>query len=220
MMLYPKNRKTSLKAVFLPEASPLTISEYFVHGLINTLYIDGRTLDEIKEFPQMMQEAITRYKDNFAKDREIFLRMHSSYPIFNECLYLLVPAITIAQLGVSNGNYPTRDEAPQITPVIDHLVTTLAGVYFSSSRIGNGQEQQKNIRINYVNKNILIYSNTSEKIYEKGRSLVKTFEEPFETFTGLLASLPEEMKKLLCNQFSHAPRYSCEHCSDNSTTMG
>ncbi|XP_071687968.1 uncharacterized protein [Rutidosis leptorrhynchoides] len=219
MMFYPKNRKTGLKAVFLPEASPLTISEYFVHGLIDTLYIDGRTLHEIKEFPQKMQEAITRYRDNFAKDREIFLRIHSSYPIFNESLQLLVPVFTIAYLGVSNGNYPTRDEAPQITPTIDHLVTSLAGVYFSSSKIGNGPEQQENIRINYINKNILIYSNTSEKIDEKGLNLIQKFEEPFEAFTGQLALLPEDMKRLLCRHISQAPRHSCEYCSDNSTTM-
>ncbi|XP_071728727.1 uncharacterized protein [Rutidosis leptorrhynchoides] len=120
MMFYPKNRKTGPKAVFLPEASPLI---YFVHRLIDTLYIDGRTLHEIKELPQRMQEAITRYRDNFAKEREIFLRMHSSYPMFNEDQQLLVPSFTIAYLGVSNGNYPTRDEALKITPTIDHLVS-------------------------------------------------------------------------------------------------
>ncbi|XP_071699737.1 uncharacterized protein [Rutidosis leptorrhynchoides] len=219
MMFYPKNRKTSPKAVFLPEASPLTISEYFVHGLIDTLYIDGRTLHEIKELPQRMQEAITRYRDNFAKEREIFLRMHSSYPIFNEDQQLLVPSITIAYLGVSNGNYPTRDEALKTTPTIDHLVSSLAGVYFGSSKIGNGQEQQENVRINYVHKNVLIYSSTIEKIDEKGLSLINNFEEPFEAFTGQLSGLPEDIKRRLCKQISRAPRHSCEYCQEEDTFL-
>ncbi|XP_071728697.1 uncharacterized protein [Rutidosis leptorrhynchoides] len=214
MMFYPKNRRTGPKAVFLPEASPLTISEYFVHGLIDTLYIDGRTLHEIKEFPQKMQDAITRYRDNFAKEREIFLRMHSSYPIFNKDQQLLIPSFTIAYLRISNGNYPTRDEALRITPTVDHLVTSLAGVYFGSSKIGNGKEQQENVRINYIHKNILIYSSINEKIDEQGLNLINNFEEPFEAFTGQLASLPEDMKRQLCRQISKAPRHSCEYCQD------
>ncbi|XP_071728687.1 uncharacterized protein [Rutidosis leptorrhynchoides] len=209
-----KKRRTGPKAVFLPEASPLTISEYFVHGLIDTLYIDGRTLHEIKEFPQKMQDAITRYRDNFAKEREIFLRMHSSYPIFNKDQQLLIPSFTIAYLRISNGNYPTRDEALRITPTVDHLVTSLAGVYFGSSKIGNGKEQQENVRINYIHKNILIYSSINEKIDEQGLNLINNFEEPFEAFTGQLASLPEDMKRQLCRQISKAPRHSCEYCQD------
>jgi hypothetical protein len=86
--------------------------------------------------------------------------MHSSYPIFDEDSQLLVPSITFANMGISNGSKPTKDDLTHEIPTQDHLVFTLAGVYLASSHIGNGKDQKSRVRVNYASKNFVIYSLT------------------------------------------------------------
>nr|GEY90831.1 enzymatic polyprotein [Tanacetum cinerariifolium] len=62
MLFYPKNRR-----VGPPEASPMDVYDNFVHGLIDTLYIDGDNLRELQEFPPKAQGIIKGYNDLFAK---------------------------------------------------------------------------------------------------------------------------------------------------------
>ncbi|GJW65053.1 hypothetical protein Tco_0116937 [Tanacetum coccineum] len=128
-LFYPKRRRVGPKAVFLPEASPMDVYDYFVHGLIDRLYIDGDNLRELQEFPPKVQGIIKGYNDLFVKGRELYLKMHSSYPIFDKEQKLLVPSITVAQLGVSNKDYQTRDEIEHVTPTIDNLAFSLTRVF-------------------------------------------------------------------------------------------
>nr|GEW64238.1 hypothetical protein [Tanacetum cinerariifolium] len=52
MLFYPKQRRNiGPKAVFMPEASQKDIYNYYVHGLVDTIYINGETLKELQEFP-------------------------------------------------------------------------------------------------------------------------------------------------------------------------
>ncbi|GJZ79857.1 hypothetical protein Tco_0644694 [Tanacetum coccineum] len=124
MLFYPKKRRNiGPKAVFIPEASPKDVYDYYVHGLVDTVYINGETLKELQEFPPKVQSIIKGYKEIFARGRELFLKMRSSYPIFDKEQKLLVPSITVAQLGVSNKDYPDKDEKIECSPPsIDDLV--------------------------------------------------------------------------------------------------
>ncbi|GJX26413.1 hypothetical protein Tco_0232709 [Tanacetum coccineum] len=96
-LFYPKKRRgIGPKAIFFPEASPKDIHDYFIHGLIDTLYINDNNLKELQEFPLRIQSIMKSYKEVFSRERELFLRMHSSYPIFDREQKLLVPSITVA----------------------------------------------------------------------------------------------------------------------------
>ncbi|GJR86741.1 hypothetical protein Tco_0210752 [Tanacetum coccineum] len=99
MMFYPKKRETRPKAVFFPQASPKDVYDYFIHGLIDSLYFHNSNPRELQEFPPKVQNAIKVYNDHFAKGRELYLKMHSSFLIFYRERKLVVPSITIAQLG-------------------------------------------------------------------------------------------------------------------------
>ncbi|GJT89386.1 GDSL esterase/lipase-like protein [Tanacetum coccineum] len=139
MLFYPKKRKNiGPKAIFIPEASPKDIYDYYVHGLVDTLYINGNNLKEIQEFPLKVQGIIKSYKEVFSKERELFLRTHSSYPIFDREQKLLVPSITVAQLGVSNHKYPDKEEKiERTTPTMDDLAFSLSEVCrLASTKIG------------------------------------------------------------------------------------
>nr|GEY48726.1 enzymatic polyprotein [Tanacetum cinerariifolium] len=57
MLFYPKKRRNiGPKAVFMPEASPKDIYDYYVHGLVDTIYINGEALKELQEFPLKVKE--------------------------------------------------------------------------------------------------------------------------------------------------------------------
>ncbi|GJT88077.1 hypothetical protein Tco_0116936 [Tanacetum coccineum] len=120
----------------VPESSPMDVYDYFFHGLIDTLYINGDNHKELQEFPSKVQGVIKGYNDLFTKRRELYLKMHSSYPISDKEQKLLVPSMIVAQLGVSNKDYPTRDEIEHVTPTLDQLAFSLAEAFTGSSKIG------------------------------------------------------------------------------------
>nr|GEY55173.1 enzymatic polyprotein [Tanacetum cinerariifolium] len=85
MLFYPKKKRDIRpKVVFMPEASPKDIYDYYVHGLVDTIYINGETLKELQEFSLKVQGIIKGYKEIFAKGRELFLKIRSSNPIFDK----------------------------------------------------------------------------------------------------------------------------------------
>ncbi|CAI9270897.1 unnamed protein product [Lactuca saligna] len=141
MGFYPVARRSGTKAVFLADLSdPMTLWDYFIHRCIDTIYLEGTNLQCISKFPSNVQTVITNYKTRFAKqERGLFIKMHPSYPIFDEDSQLLVPSITFANMGISNGSKPTKDDLTHEIPTQDHLVFALAGVYLASSRICNGK---------------------------------------------------------------------------------
>nr|GEZ01348.1 enzymatic polyprotein [Tanacetum cinerariifolium] len=96
---------------------------------------------------------------------------------------LIVPSITVAQLGVSNKGYPDKDEriicAP---PTIEDLVYSFIEVLTGSSKIGIGPRQKDRIKINYCSKNLLIYSKFQERIDEAQLKVLSDFKDQIELF--------------------------------------
>nr|GEU81030.1 enzymatic polyprotein [Tanacetum cinerariifolium] len=126
---------------------------------------------------------------------------------------LVVPSVTIAQLGVSNQDYASKDvNMEPTTPILDDLTLSLFRVYTGSSKIGSRRTDK--VRINYYLKNLLIYSHFQEKISEVQIKALADFEDQFETFLGLLAPLPEDLKQLLCSYLSRTPRHHCQYYSE------
>jgi hypothetical protein len=216
MGFYPVIRRPGPKAIFLGNLSDaMTLWEYFTHGFIDTIYITGHDLHCFNEFPTTFQNILKAYKTRFAKERDLFIKLYSSYPFFDEESQLLVPSITHAYLGVSNGSKPTKDELPHEAPTENHLILALAGVYLASSRIGLSPDQRSKVRINYCSKTLLVYSVTETEITAEGLKAIERFEAPFEKFSQILAELPTEVKKQLCRHIRHAPRHNCNYCEEN-----
>ncbi|PWA97406.1 hypothetical protein CTI12_AA029460 [Artemisia annua] len=153
------------------------------------------------------------------RPRPLYFKLHSSYPVFdNNNHKLLVPSITLAELGVSNDVYPPkyepRDDLPPAIPSSQNLVDALAGVFFASLKLGTGTRQKADIKINYSKNNMLIYSNYSKgTIDEEQLKVLADFEEPFEKFTEPLSILPEDFKIALCQKLYHISRHVCEYCT-------
>nr|GEW34442.1 hypothetical protein [Tanacetum cinerariifolium] len=220
MLFYPKKRRNiGPKAVFMPEVSPKDIHDYFVYGLVDTIYINGETLKELQEFPLKVQGIIKGYKKVFAKGRELFLKIRSSYLIFDKEQKLLVPSITVAQLGVSNKGYPKKDEKIECAPpTINDLVYSFMEVLAGSSKIGIGPRQKDKIKINYCSTNLLIYSKFQERIIEVQLKVLSDFEDQIELFSRLLAPLSEDLKQQLCSYMTKNTMHHCYYCSEGTSS--
>nr|GEY22704.1 hypothetical protein [Tanacetum cinerariifolium] len=129
---------------------------------------------------------------------------------------LLVPLITVAQLGVSNKGYPDKDEKIECAPpMIDDLVYSFIEVLVGSSKIGMGSRQKDKIKISYCSKNLLMYSKFQERIDEVQLKVLSDFEEQIELFLGLLAPLPEDLKHQLCSYMTRNTRHHCYYCLED-----
>ena len=217
---YPSDIPVGPKVIFLPGAAPTDIHENFVHGLVDTIYTDGTSIREFQQFPSEVQNIIKTYNAYFARNRPLYFKLHSSYPIFDSNDHkLLVPSITLAELGVSNPeHYPDKKQQDETTPAIPstkNLVDNLAGVFFASSKLGTGTRQKSDIKINYFNNNMLIYSNYSKGIIDDVQlKILEDFEQPFEKFTGPLLALPEDFKIALCQRLYYVSKHMCDYCSN------
>ncbi|XP_071724080.1 uncharacterized protein [Rutidosis leptorrhynchoides] len=191
---------SSPKAIFFPEANPLTLYKFFVHGLIDTIYLKGTNL--LSEFPPGPSHAIMNYlsriaKDKEGRDREIFIKIYSSFPEFSQ-KKLLVPSYAVMVLGISNMNYPPRD-GPTKRKLSENEIEELNARYFAGilRNIGRIDTHEKYF-INYRSENILIYSKYSQEISPEGIRAVQLYEGPFSNFSGPLQHLPYSTKELLC----------------------
>ncbi|GJZ19319.1 hypothetical protein Tco_0555909 [Tanacetum coccineum] len=213
MLFDPKKRRNIRpKVIFFLEASPKDVYDYFVHGLV---YINDETFKELQEFPLKVQSMIKGYKEIFARGRELFLKMRFSYPIFDKEQKLLVPSITVAQLGVSNKGYQDKYVKIECTPpTIDDLIYSFMEVLAGSSKIEKCPREKDKIKINYCSKNLLIYLKFEERIDEVQLKVLSDFEDQIELFLGLLASLPEDLKQRLCRYMTRNSRHHYHYCSE------
>ncbi|GKC26659.1 hypothetical protein Tco_1033953 [Tanacetum coccineum] len=108
------------------------------------------------------------------------------------------------------------------TPTLDDLALSIFRVYTGSSKIGSGPGRMDKVRINYYSKNLLIYSHFQEKINEVQIKALADFEDQFETLSGLLAPLPEDLKQLLCgpDPIFNDPIYTLKRYNARSSSVG
>lgn len=196
MSFYPKNCGQDLpKVVFLVGATPITVSDYFQHGLIDTIYFN---LNMIREFLLRLQQALKAYDKNFGKGRELFLRTCSSYLVFKD-VSVLVSSLCIGFLGVNGAiNYPCRDEFPKIVPTPKLFTKTLSGTHNASRQVGVPGKKM-DVKVAYYSPTIIIYRHINRQITKEESNLFAKFEEPFETMKGILAPLLLEINQELCS---------------------
>ncbi|XP_071725078.1 uncharacterized protein [Rutidosis leptorrhynchoides] len=136
-------------------------------------------------------------KDREGKDREIFVKIYSSFPVFDKDK-VLVPSYAVMTLGISNKNYPPRDE-PTNRSLTEDEIEELNAKYFAGILRNTGKiDTHEKYFINYRSENILIYSKYSQEISPEGIRAVQLFEGPFADFSGTLQHLPYMTKELLC----------------------
>ncbi|XP_071724887.1 uncharacterized protein [Rutidosis leptorrhynchoides] len=161
---------SSPKAIFFPDTNSLTLYKFLIHELVDTIYLKGTNL--LSEFPSGPAHAIINYmsrigKDRDGNDREIFIKIYSSFPVFSQDK-ILVPSYAVMVLGISNMNYPPRD-GPTSRKLSENEIKELNVKYFAGILRNTGKiDTHEKYFINYRSENILIYSKYSQEISAEG----------------------------------------------------
>lgn len=213
---YPQNRgRFGPKAVVLPGAEPLTTYLLFQSGLIDTLYLQN--MDILADFPVGFIQAIKAYKDRFAKDREIYIKFYSSYPIFEvkepaQEASILVPKIAYVQVGISNGTCPPIEPPSRHQFSWDLInqfnLNCIEGILIQCQRITNDTL----LRVNYKGHNMIMVSTYKAPITTEAIHTLQAFMEPFTHMTGVFANLTDAWKYAICKQLNEWAVHSCPLC--------
>ncbi|KAK2406997.1 hypothetical protein QL285_042661 [Trifolium repens] len=107
---YPVSRIGCTKAVVLPGIDSTICLSFFQNGLIHTIYLEeqaGKTFGELKFFPKELQNLAQKFNNLFAKGKEIFIQIESTYPWYDEItLELTTKPLYLIKIGISNKEYP------------------------------------------------------------------------------------------------------------------
>ncbi|CAL1389779.1 unnamed protein product [Linum trigynum] len=205
MGFYPVSRGGP-KAVITEEASPELSFEFHQYGLIDTIYTT--TMKVFEYFPQRMRNVIRRYLELFAKEREIFLKYTSSYPVFDQGK-LLIGSKAVILMGVSNHDYPIRDDLRDYEKKPDYQVKGLLAVCRALTKI----EPESQIKVNYSSPDAIITSKTRGNMTKEEWVIITDKIKEFTEINGNLSALPIQIKKQLCNELTIYEDHLCEWCA-------
>ncbi|CAL1383188.1 unnamed protein product [Linum trigynum] len=211
MGFYPTFKGGPRAVIITDKIAPTTLFALHQYGLIDTIYTQKTEIFD--EFPTKFKTVVKRYSDSFSKGREIYLRYTASYPVFNK-EELIVPSKAIIKMGVSNGNYPTRDELEGTKIPEDYQVRSLYAV----SQALYYLNPTDNIKVNYTSTNKIIISNSKNQITAEEWGFITDQAKDFINLEGTLAPLTSEQKQQLCELLQLHEDHICTHCAADMTT--
>jgi len=152
---YPINIFGCTKAVILPRIDNTTCLSFFKNGLIHTIYLEeqpGKTYGELKFLPNELQNLAQKFNNLFAKGKEIFLHIDSTYPWYYEITSdLISKPLYLIKIGISNKEYPVMSiESTKWKPAV--YVNRMKNIHQKISRL----TQQINYRVVYEDTSIVI----------------------------------------------------------------
>ncbi|XP_058763949.1 uncharacterized protein LOC131637369 [Vicia villosa] len=137
-----------------------------------------------------------------------------------ECLYLTYPDFTTNQpakhfvfIGVSNYQFPLRDDSKEEMYDDDHLniilSNQLSSIFFQCQAIG----KNSCMKVLYKAPNLLLLSKTSGKVLkDRDIHLLTSFELPFYAFDKETMNYKSCVLKELCSSIKKSENHACERC--------
>lgn len=176
-----------------PNSHPELVFEAYKFGLLSVIY-PSKNLLEISKFSEHFRKAIKTYRTRYAKEKDIFLKFHSSIISWNQKDEAIHP-ITLIQLGIVK----EKDYSPsQVSPcsvqkedlhelAVQKLIT-IAEKLFAI----NGEAK---IKVNYCSSNCLMTSYSHQKISAEDLNKINIFRRPF-----LYGKIDDIHSDRLCNR--------------------
>lgn len=186
-------------------------------GVIDTVYTD--TGKEFDEFPLSFSSKIKEYIKRFGKERKVFVKCKSSYPVFGSDSGLIrTPSIHLVYYGIAANDIPPVGTAQRFTNLL--VSRSLSIIYQALQKIEEEVAYYEREKIEYVQggfvkilyggKETLLYSKFPKPTSEGGKRAIAEFSQPFEALTGFLKHLPEEDAMRFC--LSLAGKNTNHHC--------
>lgn len=153
---------------FLKNANPDQVYEAFRYGLVKMIY-PSTNLQEIRSFPKGLINAIKKFRVKTSKsegkaDRDIYIKVLSSIPAFNEDGIMLHEPHHIIQIGFSKGEkytpsrvMPSRVEKKDLAELAKVKFSNLLDKAFEF-------KDEDRLFVNYVDERILLFSKNSKNV--------------------------------------------------------
>ncbi|GER38010.1 transactivator/viroplasmin protein [Striga asiatica] len=209
---YPIVNNTGAKAVFLPGANPAILSSFFNNGLITTIYLQedpSKSYDEISQLPSGIRKMAQQFNKLFAKGKEIYLKVQSTYPMFEDDK--IIKPKHLVKIGMANGLYPEIQQK-NIKFSLNYFVEQINQFYNYSRQFGT---TQAGFKILAEEEGLIVFSHTNKKATEHTIEKMVKFEEDLITLTGNFSKIPEEVKRIICNQLQRYKSHKCQLCPED-----
>ncbi|KAK2393980.1 hypothetical protein QL285_055867 [Trifolium repens] len=209
---YPVNKFNCTRAVLLPGIDSQICLSFFQNGLINTIYLEeqpGKVFGELKYLPKELQNLTQKFNSLFAKGKEIFLQIDSTYPWYDEnTLELVTKPQYLIKIGISNKQYPTMSkESSKWHP--SSYIAQIKNFHQKVSRLFS----QNNYRIVYENSTMVVYSDSRKPAKEKDINAVKNLEARVDQLKEDYEKLPRPIREECCRIFSQYYKgHNCKNC--------
>jgi hypothetical protein len=198
---YPVNKFNCSKAVLLPGIDSELCLSFFQNGLINTIYLEeqqGKAFGELKYLPKELQNLAQKFNSLFAKGKEIFLQIDSTYPWYNEdTLELATKPQYLIKIGISNKQYPIMSkESNEWHPA--SYIAQIKNFHQKVSRLSS----QTNYKVVYEDSAMIVYSDSRKAAKEKDINAVKVLEERVDQLKKDYEKLHRVIQDEYCRIFS------------------
>ncbi|KAK2381926.1 hypothetical protein QL285_069493 [Trifolium repens] len=213
---YPVNKFNCTRAVLLPRIDNQICLSFFQNGLINTIYLEeqpGKAFGELKYLPKELQNLTQKFNSLFAKGKEIFLQIDSTYPWYDEnTLELVTKPKYLIKIGISNKQYPTTSkESSEWHPA--SYIAQIKNFHQKVSRLSS----QNNYRIIYEDSTMVVYSDSRKPAKEKDINAVKNLEARVDQLKEDYEKLPRVIQDECCRIFSQYYKgHMCKNCPPKS----
>ncbi|WJX40448.1 hypothetical protein P8452_27919 [Trifolium repens] len=216
---YPVNRIGCTKAVILPGIDSTLCLSFFQNGLIHTIYLEeqaGKTFGELKFLPKELQNLAQKFNNLFAKGKEIFIQIESTYPWYDEItLELTTKPLYLIKIGISNKEYPViNKEKTEWHPAI--YLKQIKHFRQKVTRLSS----QTNYRVVYEDSSMVVYSDSRKPAKDKDIKAIKNLEEKVDQLKDGHEKLPKVIQEECCQYFSQYYKgHNCENCQEKSSAQ-
>jgi hypothetical protein len=213
---YPANKFSCPKTVTLPGIDSTTCLSFFQNGLIHTIYLEEqpkKTFGELKFLPRNLQNLAEKFNNLYAKGKEIFLEIDSTYPWYDEnTLELVTKPIYLIKIGISNKEYPVMNkESTEWHPAM--YVNQMKNFRRKISRLSS----QTNYRTIYEDSSMIVYSDSRKPAKEKDIKAIKELEERIDQLKDDHEKLPRVIQEECCRYFlQYYKNHNCKNCQKSS----
>jgi hypothetical protein len=152
----------------------------------------------------------------FAKEKEIFLEIDSTYPWYDEITSdLITKPLYLIKIGISNKEYLVMSkESTEWHPAV--YVNQMKNIHQKISRLS----QQTNYRVVYEDASMIIYREFKKPAKDKDVKAVKDFEEKIDQLKNDHEKLAQIIQEKCCRYFgAYYKGHVCRNCPKKTSTQ-
>lgn len=194
---------------FIKGADPEQVYEAFQNGLVRLIY-PSQNLKEVRQFPKEIYRAIKKFRTKVLKnDKDIFLKVQSSIPIWGDEDEVICQPFHIIQIGISSGEKCTPSvPAPCHLNKVDFRQFGLKKLEEFLHKAFSFTKDDK-VFVNQIGINFLIFSQSLKQLSAQHEDKILSFQQIFAS-----GRYVQKHDKRVCPTVRKKTMHYCNVCSE------